>query len=468
MEFTQANKVFTRLDSDLQRFLAYCENLSDFEVKGKVGFLGDDDDEYTWKQYGKLPIHAPDWNFARLEEFKNKPMVGIRRLEVLCQKIEAQVPQEVLERHKELKRSKGDEPQWDGDWFLVPPAMEEALRARYGDGWRFSFMCQGSDEATWLHRIYHRQGQVPERMTYEEWRKKWRVARQPVEITAKPQPIPLPREQSAKATKTPLKINIKLVDLASEPDSFLRQKEALFRFARYLKRVPTVEEGLQYLHDQRLFTSSWEENFARRNARVRDILQWIANTFDASKCAKGAVNVGKFDAWAKKKFPTGLVGGKRRLLTEEGEVIEVSQHIHVSARFIACFMAVTEFGLLIDKNQDDTLPHRRAQQLWEALYAKGLLPVRFCARKWAVCRESLVEYGIITITNRDYRPGKAMEWSVGTYFPGLGLWKGKTQRGLGCLPRKRRRTTTRHNTWLRQQPAKSRLLLALARSRPPP
>src|SRR6185369_14430460 len=121
--------------------------------------------------------------------------------------------------------------------------------------------------------------------------------------------------------------------------------------------------------------------------RVSSILKWIANTFDASKCANGSVNVGKYDEWAKKRFPNGLVGGKRRLLTEEGEIIEVNQNLHVSASFIACFMAVAEFALLTDKNQDGTLPHRRAEQLWESLFVKGLLAVRFCARKWAACRE---------------------------------------------------------------------------------
>ena len=155
------------------------------------------------------------------------------------------------------------------------------------------------------------------------------------------------------------------------------------------------------------------------------------------------MNVGKFDAWARKKFPNGLVGGKRRLLTEEGEVVEVNQNIRVSSQFIACFMAVAEFALLIDKNQDATLPHRRAEQLWESLFAKGLLPVRFCARKWAVCRELLVEQGIIRITNREYHTGKAMEWDVGRYFPGLGLWKGKKPRGLDCSVRKKRTTTKR-------------------------
>jgi hypothetical protein len=146
----------------------------------------------------------------------------------------------------------------------------------------------------------------------------------------------------------------------------------------------------------------------------------------------------------------------------------MGQDIRVSSQFIACFMAVAEFALLIDKNRDATLPHRRAERLWESLFAKGLLPVRFCARKWAVCRELLVEQGVIKIVNRDYRAGKAMEWDVGSHFPGLGLRKGKRQRGLGCSVRKKRTTTREHNTWLRQQPRISRLLVGLVRPRPPP
>ena len=68
VEYAQANHVFTRLEKALQRFLAFTGNFADFEIKGKVGFLGDDE-TYTWKHYGKLPVHAPDWNFGRLEEF---------------------------------------------------------------------------------------------------------------------------------------------------------------------------------------------------------------------------------------------------------------------------------------------------------------------------------------------------------------------------------------------------------------
>ena len=86
-----------------------------------------------------------------------------------------------------------------------------------------------------------------------------------------------------------------------EPDAFKRQKEALFRYARYLKRVPTFSEAMQLLHDHHVYSGQWDENLAQRKARVKSILNFIARTFDPSKCAKGSVNVGKYDAWAKVK-----------------------------------------------------------------------------------------------------------------------------------------------------------------------
>ena len=81
-----------------------------------------------------------------------------------------------------------------------------------------------------------------------------------------------------------------------------------------------------------------------------------------------------------------------------------------------------------------------------------------------------MEHGIIRITDRDYGPGKAMKWAVASFFPGLGLWKGKK---LASLPvsnfrKKRKERKQEHNTWLHSQPTESRLLTGLVRSRPPP
>jgi hypothetical protein len=256
-----------------------------------------------------------------------------------------------------------------------------------------------------------------------------------------------------------------------EPDSFKRQTKALLRYARYLKRVPSHEDAMQLIHDHNLFSGSWEDNLARRRIRVRDILKFIASTFDPSKCANGHVNVGKYDEWARKKFPNGLIGGHHRYMDEEGNIVDVCQNIHVSTDFIAVFMAVVEFALLIDKNQDNSVPHDRCKELWNALKAKSLIGVNFNDRKWAVCREELIKLGIIAITDRDYCSGKAMKWETASFFPGLGLWKSKKQPGLmgpGLLQWKSERTTEQHNTFLQSKVVENAVLTGLSRSRPPP
>jgi hypothetical protein len=254
--------------------------------------------------------------------------------------------------------------------------------------------------------------------------------------------------------------------------------------------VPTLEEALEVIRDKLLFTGPWEQHLTRRKTRVRDILRFMARTFDAAKCAQGSVNVGKYDAWAAERFPRGLTGRRRRDLTPDGEVVERGAVTRVSSEFLALFLAICEFALVVQKNHDHTLPHKRAKALWNALYVKGLIGKRFCARKWAVCREAMVRHGVIRITNRSFGPGHAMQWSVGPYFPFLGLWKerNKTDKQPQATIGERNawlsqqcssvlatgwlimidRTTTRHNTLLHKQPARNTKSGCCRFPRPPP
>jgi hypothetical protein len=510
--YEAANRVFDRLEQCLQRFLAFYGNLADFEVKGKVGFLRDA--EYSWEQYGKLPLHA-GWNFDRLEEFQARPTVPLAGLGRLCQAVEARVPPEVLERHEAHKKGLGEAPFAKDGYFLMTPSVEAALVERHGSASPFLFRdsYEDADGDVWIGLKYYRPGRAP--LTELEWRAAQQEAgtanqavtvRQPGpqgQVTGKsprppaapspeqpstpvqqpvpqgqvtgpgntgPQPAPPSPEQPSKRRTPPLKVNVKVVDLASEPDSFVRQKEALFRLARSMKRVPTLEEALTYLHEENLFTGPWGQHRARRAARVKSILGFIARTFDPGRCAQGAVNVGKYDAWAAEKFPGGLTGRTRSRLTEEGEKVD-GQEVNVGRGFIAVFLAVCEFALLTDKNRDGSLPHRRAEELWQALYAKGLVSVPFDARKWAVCREGMVRHGVVVITDRDYHTGKAMRWDLGPYFPFLGLWKRpkpKSLPGPGSLVKKKRATTHKHNTLLRRQPRRTGLVSPRMAARPPP
>ena len=497
MDYALANELFDRLEAALRLFLASSKNMADFEIKGKIGFM--DDGKYKWAQYGKLPIHNPEWNFAKLEEFKATSPVSIYRLRNLCDKIEAQVPQDVLQRHTETMKNRGDEPLRQGDRFLVTPAIQKLLVQKYGEAWRckFSAVWGGGDD-TWLHEKYYRPGKAP--LTESELRKEQDERRnsnqiacnanlvqghqQPgsnrqgesrpgiAEVRKKPRPVDQRDSHAAQPVahkRGP--VNLDFSDLIDEPDSFKRQTKALRRFARYLKRVPTLEEAMQLLHDHHLYTGSWEANLTRRRIRVRDILAFIAETFDPSKCANGHVNVGKFDEWARKKFPNGLIGGHRKKMDEYGNISFVAQNIHVGTSFIAAFMAVVEFALLIDRNQDNSVPHDRCKDLWNTLKDKGLISVCFNERKWAVCREELVKLGIIDITDRNYCQGKAMKWAPATYFPGLGLWKTKRHPGLmgpGLLQEKREKRTEQHNTFLSMVTSEDAVFVRLSRSRPPP
>ena len=447
-----ANSIFNRLEHALQRFLAFRKNLVDFEIKGTFGYmLGQ---EYQWGQFGKLPIHNRSWIPATLEEFEEKPTVLLARLKYLCEQIEKQIPQEVLTQHKQHKKDLGNAPITERGFFLVPPATQKALEKKYGETWRWQFGEQHGEDDVWLRMKLFRPGQLP--MTEEEWQESQKPI-VPAPQIPEEKPAPVPQVKAVPPViKTPSKLNLDFSDLVNEPDSFKRQKEALFRYARYLKRVPETDEALTLFHKNRLFSGEWSDNKSKRKTRTQSILTFIGQTFDASKCAKGSVNIGKFDEWAKKAFPTGFKGRNRRYLDEKGEIAESHHRTCISAKFISVFMSIAEFALLIDKNKDGSFPHKRAEQVWNALYAKNLITVKFCARKWAQTRERLVHQGIIVITDRNYGPDKAMKWEEGRYFPGLGKWKGKKVESLGVpLVLDEKREDDEHNTLLYKQPLKS-------------
>lgn len=498
-DYAKANGLFDRLQRALELFLADHQNLADFEIKGRVGFLGEE--EYNWSQYGKLPIHGAGWNFATLETFTKTPTVPLRRLGALCEAVEAGIPADILIQHKAHKKALGDMPIVEDDCFLVTPAIEKALVDKHGDAWRYMFAVDSEDKEgrVWLGLQYYRPGETP----VTEWELREQAAKvsreQPASLEdpvasvchfglpdymqpdrVKPEglytPDPVNSAPSAvtipvPSRKMPSRLHLDLDDLRTEPDSFARQRQALLRLARYLKRVPTEEEALAFIKDQRLFTGSWEENQSRRRVRIRSSLNFIARTFDPGKCSTGgAVNVGKYDAWAKTKFPKGIFGTVGGGMNQYGTIYQGTP-VHVDPQFIAVFMAVAEYCLLIQSNDDLSLPHDWAEALWTALYTRGAVPMTFCARSWAVCRDMLERYGIVNIIDRSYRPGKAMKWAPGLYFPFLGLWKTKTQPSLlgpGILPVEKEQEQQEHNTWLRQQPTRQDILAGLALSRPPP
>lgn len=234
--------------------------------------------EYEWAQFGKLPLHSA-WDFAKMDEFSQKPTVSLSRVKVLCELLEKKIPQDVLDRHNLHKKSLGEKPIVDGFFFLVTPTMQKRLEAKYGEDWRRRHWPNGyqNEEECWLPTECYRPKRLPrtEAEALQETLKKQNPPKAPRES----QPVPIVKSIPH---KTPSQLNLDFSDVMNEPDSFKRQQRALVRFARYLKRVPTVEEALTLIRHHRLFSGSWEEHEAKRRIRVNSILEFISQTFDAS------------------------------------------------------------------------------------------------------------------------------------------------------------------------------------------
>ena len=237
----------------------------------------------------------------------------------------------------------------------------------------------------------------------------------PVEESVKEEKYELPEGEDSK------RVPRHTGEAADNPNSFERQHEALLRFCRQMKRVVSLAEALQYIKANHLYTDSWEN--AKRPSRVRWILKRIAKTFDASKClgVRYDVQVGKFDKWAQQHVGT-IKGRDRRSMDEYGGVSIRENRYGVDWQFASAFLSVVEYCLVTSPNDDGSLPHARAKEIWDRCYEGGLIKMSFCDRKWKICRDWLERRGVLKVTDRNWHRGKAMRWEVKAEFHRLHDW----------------------------------------------
>lgn len=261
------------------------------------------------------------------------------------------------------------------------------------------------------------------------------------------------------STKKPIKAVSTPANVRDEPDSFIRQREALMEFCRRNRRVVSVEEGLEFIRANTLFTGSWEENHAKRKMRVGQILSFIAQTFDPSLCTgvRHEINFGKFDRWAKRHCPEGWRAAPRKVVDPFGVIHERCRTRTVADwRFVSVFLSITEYIVCEEKNADESVPSARAESLWTLLFEQGVVAIPFCHRKWKIVRDHLERLGVLKIDHH-YHRGQAMRWWAGSCFPGHGDWKKPKVRGLleavpliEFLGKIRARETITHNSLLQQ------------------
>jgi hypothetical protein len=146
------------------------------------------------------------------------------------------------------------------------------------------------------------------------------------------------------------------------------------------------------------------------------------------------INFGKFDEWAKQHCPDGWRRKTSRWLDQFGNILTRQRSRTVADwQFISVFLSISEYVIVTDKNEDDSVPSARAETLWTLLHDQGVISIPFCPRKWKIVRDRLERLDVLKIDHH-YYPGQAMKWWVGSLFPGLWKVKEKAKGLLEAIP----------------------------------
>ena len=133
---------------------------------------------------------------------------------------------------------------------------------------------------------------------------------------------------------------VHLPKLDDESDWLTRRRRALMALCRAERRVVSVDEALDWLKANHLYSEPWEN--PGRRAKVKSILRYIARTFDSAKSKQGGkVRLGEYSALAAKMAqytPT------------------------VSSKWWEIALAVA-VHCVRHRNSNETVPQERAKQL---------------------------------------------------------------------------------------------------------
>jgi len=197
------------------------------------------------------------------------------------------------------------------------------------------------------------------------------------------------------------------------------QFDALLKYSRQLKAIPDVDHALNYLRQEGIFSGDWAEGLRRRTVRVGQILNHIANTFDAKLCTSEgfSISIGQFKKYADDN--RRLFISNKLTANKYGEVVN-GKTVKASPEWVSVALSLIDYCGRIDPNEDGTIPTKRIKNIWNSLHKAGKISVGWCGKKWKIVRDTLHNQGLIW-TNKIWSTGKAMVWKLSIFFfPSVG------------------------------------------------
>lgn len=337
------NALATRLEAALQRLFNRHHILCDVEVKGTITT------PTLSGKLAKLPWNK-NWSFHDLKRFKACKVISIADLEYIVTRLEAMRDDAGwAARREELKRAE--------------TTVVEARRA--------ARLVKNAATKTANHIT-----------------------------TTTPTVTPTTAAQTPPTTATTTPTGCRGYTAANNnPDRLQATIDIARLYAQQLRRVPTTDELLAFLHANGFFTGDWVSTLSARIARCQFVLRaYVAGHWDSSKLANPGRKHVDLCKWNKfvRQFPLAWA----ETLNNRG----VDVRVRLTREDCRAYFAIN-WTLLTDKpNADGSVPFDAIWEFWEELHKTGKTSSRPTQAKIAALRAVFHDRDIIRITDSNYSP----------------------------------------------------------------
>lgn len=211
-------------------------------------------------------------------------------------------------------------------------------------------------------------------------------------------------------------------ELRYEPNSLTRQLYASLIFCRRQTRVVNLDEALQFIRTEKLYTGDWSDRESKRRGRVQVILNFIAQTFEEEKCChknnKLHVIHRECFAPAKQRYQKQDAHDHEKFtVNEHVEIVRKRKTIYKATynwREMGHIKSICKEAMQNNPNPKDGSCSRDKgiKPRWIDANEKGFLPP-WSDEGWVVSWESLVRDGYLESDGIwSYPDGKAKVWKV--------------------------------------------------------
>lgn len=388
------NETAAQLETMLKQLFLQHEILCDIEVKGKITHNGKSG------SLAKLPFNTDVWNGHQLELFTSCPVVNIRRVQQIASQTEDLIDESKVARFTSKKQK-------IKEWSESRAQIVQHFRHQ---GFR------GTDEEVFRRAKALRDQALLNRNADLLLSEETSDMQSPAatDIIETPKAI-------INCPEVPTRVSSN--QGTCQGDAFARNQKDLAHFVRTFykkyRTLPELQDALNHLHDNKLFSGDWSDNENGRAKRVSQILQTLVESFDPKLLRRGDIkpvelSVEKFRWWVRNHFWKGMTGNVVKL--QEFDPVTMTapvQRVNVPVEFIETFLAVADFCLNQDPLENKAVPTNRFKKIWEMV--KG--GASWNQTYYQVVRGRLDRVGVLNIFDKHHDNNKAWRWEAGKNFP---------------------------------------------------